>query len=245
MTQILRFNWPWYVAAASVMLAFVLPPRLPRMPAFLPILCYVSAACALFWTAAALLVSHWIYDLSPLRQWKWILEEFRNQPTTIANIHAGFDESTNSLKSLFPGSALQVWDIYDPAVMSQRSIDRARQVKTAATRAARVELSSLPAARETLDAAFVIFAAHEIRSSGAREQFFLEVHRILKPGGGVLLVEHLRDWKNFLAFGPGFFHFLPRREWLRLASRAGFCVTRNFTITPFVKILVLTKSIQL
>ncbi len=42
------------------------------------------------------------------------------------------------------------------------------------------------------------------------KKFFNEIHRILKKKRPVFLVEHMRDTANFLAFGPGFFHFYPR-----------------------------------
>jgi ubiquinone/menaquinone biosynthesis C-methylase UbiE len=87
----------------------------------------------------------------------------------------------------------------------------------------------------------VIFAAHELRSAKARESFFRELFRVLKPGGTVLLVEHLRDWKNFLAYGPGFLHFFSHREWTRLMAAASFQLTSESGITPWVRVFQLRK----
>jgi hypothetical protein len=83
--------------------------------------------------------------------------------------------------------------------------------------------------------------AHEIRKADERDNFFAEVGRILAVDGRIVLVEHFRDIFNALAFGPGFFHFLPRSEWLRVTAKAGLEVEREKTVTPFVRVLVFRK----
>jgi len=64
----------------------------------------------------------------------------------------------------------------------------------------------------------------------------------LAPGGRLLLVEHLRDAWNFLAFGPGCWHFLPRGEWMERASEPGFRVEQELRKTPFVRVWLLRKD---
>ena len=64
---------------------------------------------------------------------------------------------------------------------------------------------------------------------------------VIVRSGRVILAEHSRNVANFLAFGPGFLHFLPYSEWLRLGRTANLRVVREGRITPFVRYLVLEK----
>jgi hypothetical protein len=84
-------------------------------------------------------------------------------------------------------------------------------------------------------------SAHELRSDESRCALFAELRRVLGPAGRVVIAEHLRDWANLLAFGPGFLHFHSRRAWLRCFSRHRFDVHREFSITPFVRVFVLRR----
>ena len=99
-----------------------------------------------------------------------------------------------------------------------------------------------PLAAQSCDAVFVIFCAHELRDAESRQSFFRELHRVLTARGSVILVEHLRGLPNFIAFGPGCFHFLPRREWLRVARETGLAVVGEMRITAFVRAFRLERA---
>lgn len=100
----------------------------------------------------------------------------------------------------------------------------------------------LPLSDRGLDTLFLLFAAHEIRQPKRRAEFFLEAARVLASSGQLLLIEHLRDWKNFVAFGPGLLHFYSRGEWLRVAREAGLLVEREERVTPLVCCFLMRKA---
>lgn len=236
--QIMRFNWPMYVgsfvaAAGSMAVVWCLPlSHLTR------IMVMTAAATAVWWTIASLAASYWVYDGSRLTKWNWLAELFEQSPRNWVNIHAGFDETSQAIAYTFPVSSGKVLDMYDPTVMTESSITRARSQENTLRAAQRCRPDALPINNRSADAVFVLFAAHELRAASARAAFFHEVHRILTPGGSLVLVEHVRDAANFLAFGPGFFHFLPQRVWRNLHKLAGFRLDRCFRMTPFVRVYV-------
>jgi SAM-dependent methyltransferase len=240
--QIVQYNWPSYLLGAlACLMGLALALWLPS-PLFVHHLLGAAAGLAGFWLAGSLLASYWVYDHSPLYQWEWIGPLYPVAPSCWANLHMGLDETTLALRRLFPGTASTVLDLYDPVEMTEPSIRRARKLTPAPVPAAAAEVTALPFRDQELDAVFLIFVAHEIRRPELRRRFFQELRRVLKPEGKILIVEHLRDLPNFIAFGPGFIHFQSRREWLRVARAAGLSVTREFRFTPFVGVFVLQIS---
>ena len=240
MIQILRYNQPLFVKAGAAALAAILTVVLVPMPRIVAIFAMAGIAVALLWSASSLLVSHWVYDRSQLNRWDWLAGLFSAPPQRWTSIHAGLDETHGALARIFPAEGGTVLDIYDSREMTEPSIARARRLALDRGAAA-ADFRALPLPDGSQDAVFLIFAAHELRRPESRLRFFQEIARALAAGGRAVLVEHLRDASNFLAFGPGFFHFLPRREWLRLAAAADLDVKKEFRITPFVEVLVLEK----
>jgi SAM-dependent methyltransferase len=165
-----------------------------------------------------------------------------HEPRRWINIHAGWDETSGLLTGIFPGAVGEAVDIFDPAVMTEPSIQQARMKDHGALPATPARYDALPFESGTVDAVFVIFAAHELRSAAQREKFFREVARVLTPGGEAMLMEHARDAWNFLAFGPGFLHFFPQRVWRNAARQAGLEVRTEFAMTRFVHVFLLRKA---
>jgi SAM-dependent methyltransferase len=207
------------------------------LPYPLRTLAFAGTITAALWIFVSLAVSHYVYDLSPLYSLSWLTMH----PEHWVNIHSGLDQTTPLLQRKLTGSSFAVFDIFDPEQMTEPSIRRAREL-SGASDSHRVSWKNLPAKSEEFDAVFLIFAAHELRNTEARHLFFREVTRVLKPGGAALLVEHLRDLPNFLAYGPGCLHFHSRRTWETVFNAAGLRVKRERTITPFVHVFELRRA---
>ena len=158
------------------------------------------------------------------------------------NIHAGFDEMSEKLRDLFPGVQWRIADFFDHLKQREPSLRQARALYPPSPSQDAVDYRDLPYEEKAFDAATILFSAHELRSFDERVQFFVELKRVLQERGQVIVAEHLRDWRNFLAFGPGFFHFFSERRWRKVFKQAGFSVTLASRYTPFVMVFVLDKK---
>jgi SAM-dependent methyltransferase len=240
--QILRFNWPMYAAAAVGLGGGAAGVAFLPLPSFVRTAVLIGIAAAGFWLLVSLAVSHYVYDRAGLYDGEWLARAVRQPPRGYANLHAGFDEFSTVLEARFPDTERVVLDFFDARTMTEPSIVRARALATSQPPAQQVDFAALPLKDRELDAAFLIFAAHELREHSARAQLLRELHRALRRDGSVVLVEHLRDAANFLAFGPGFLHFHSRAQWLRGITEAGFHVADEFPLTAFVRVFVLQKA---
>jgi SAM-dependent methyltransferase len=239
--QILRFNWPFYAAGLLVVITAAAVAARAPIPFWTRTVCAGGAAVVVFWMVSSLAASWIVYDRSPLMRWTWIPRAIGFVPRRWVNIHAGLDESTPALRSMFESDG-RAFDFFDPAETTEASIARARRQAINAVRPEPIDVHHLPAASGTVDAALLLLSAHELRSDAARGALFGELSRILTTGGRIVVAEHLRDWANVLAFGPGALHFHSRRTWRRAFDRARLAVDREFSITPFVRVFVLRAS---
>jgi SAM-dependent methyltransferase len=239
--QIVRYNWTFYVAATVVSALVVGLVLVIHPPTGLAALLILGAVAAVFWLALSLAVSHYVYDRSDLYRWQWIRERVAPNPGHVVNIHAGLDETSLALQEMYPAAEVTILDIYDPAEMPEPSIARARREERPMLASVNADFRKLPLGTASADFVTVIFVAHELRRAASKEAFFGELARVVKPGGSVLLVEHLRDAWNLVAFGPGAFHFFPRREWLRVAAATGFEMREEILRTVFVRALVFRR----
>jgi hypothetical protein len=242
MLTIVRFNWPFYVAAIAVMMAsfagWVLLSR-PDLRAA----CAITFAAAAYFLICSLSVSHFIYDRSDLYRWGWLERALRGANMRQAIFcHCGFDEASPALGKRFGDVQWHLLDHFDPQQMTEASIHRARAMfpPTPGTLPSRYD--AWPLAANSADVVLALLAVHELRSEAERSAWMAESRRCLREGGRVVLVEQVRDAANFLAFGPGFLHFHSPASWRRCWESAGLRSKDEFRVTPFVRIFVLSKT---
>ncbi len=237
MLAIARFNWPFYAAAGVVLLV-----ALAVIGCF-PVMGGLAAAGSAYFLIGSLGVSHWVYDRSDLYQWSWLgraLGDARIGGMVLC--HSGFDEASAMLKRKFPQASWRVLDHYDPAVMTEASIRRARKLFPPTDGTLTARFDRWPLADGSQDVVFGMLAIHELRSDTGRAAWFSEAKRCLADDGRIILVEHVRDLANFVAFGPGFLHFHAVSSWRKSWEAGGFTRDDDFRITPFVRVFVLKKS---
>ncbi len=240
MLAIARFNWPFFLAAFLGLL-------LGMVGVLIGGLVTVAGSLVVFGSGyfliVSLAVSHWVYDRSDLYRWKWLHRALEDESVqNIVLCHSGFDEASELLKLKFPQARWSVLDHYDSATMTEASIRRARTLfpPTAGTIAAKY--NAWPLADASQDLVFGLLAIHELRSDSERAEWFAEAKRCLTNLGKVVLVEHVCDFANFVAFGPGFLHFHSLAAWRRSWESGGLILDDSFRITPFVRVFVLKQS---
>lgn len=238
--KILAFNLPWYAAAAAVNVAGLIWLRDAGHRDGFGIVLAAAVALADFWMLASLAVSWYVYDLSPLSNGAWLDGVDPSGTGSLAIFHAGQDEATGPLALRMPGKPFLAFDFYAEGRNGTPSLLRARARNKAIAES--IPADRIPMERGSLDAALVVFAAHEIRDEAARSAFFRELARVVADGGRIQVVEHLRDGWNLLAYGPGAFHFLGRRTWLQAFRDGGLRVARESACTPFVRVFALEKA---
>ncbi|MHA4812131.1 class I SAM-dependent methyltransferase [Flavitalea flava] len=233
--NILSFNRHYYVFGLAVLLVLFVSHYLVKWP---DLLFGIIVAAFVYGLIMPLLVSAYVYDFSGYYELHWMNNLIRDQAKEkmIVNINAGFDETSFLIKNKFPQSDLKSFDFYNAKQHTEPAIIRARKVSLVYPDTLQVASGSIPLKDRTVDIVFLLSAVHEIRSHEEKIVFLKECHRLCKPGGKVIMVEHLRDFPNFLAFSVGFTHFFSRSVWKNAFERAGFDSFQETKFTPFMSI---------
>jgi hypothetical protein len=224
-TNIIRFNWHFYVIALACITGCIVFHQ------FLLILLIVLG------TVVSLTVSWYVYDYSDLYTLDWMDFPAIHQ---LVNINAGFDETSILLAEKFPGAALTVFDFYDPAKHTEISIERARKAYGPYPGTINISTDDIPLV--SADLICMMLAAHEIRNSAERMMFFSLLKERLNDQGQMIVLEHLRDLPNFMAYNIGFFHFFSKKEWRRTFTGAGLTIHKEIKVTPFLSAFILQKN---
>ena len=238
--NIVRFNWQFYVLAIVSTIVLLLLRN--NFNAALRAASDILMVLIIGSTLISLVVSCYIYDFSSLYNLSWLNNLPIKNNGKIVNINAGFDETSNLLKSKFANLELIVLDFYDPTKHTEVSIKRARKAYPPFPNTQQVKPTDLPLQDNSADKIFAILSAHEIRNEEERKSFFQELRRVLSPTGQIIVTEHLRDTANFLAYNIGAFHFHSKASWLNAFESSGLRVVEEIKITPFITTFILDKN---
>lgn len=237
--HIVWFNWHFYLVAILLIAALAIGWRYTHgIIALLLLLVLIGVSLTL---SISLLVSWYVYDLSGLYSLDW-LNDFIPATGKLINIHAGFDETSALLQTHYPKNDLHVFDFYDPQKHTEWSIARARKAYPSFPGTVTISTTAQVLPVKDADVILLILAAHEIRDNSERAAFFRTLKNALLPGGSVVVVEHLRDLPNFLAYTIGAFHFLSWSAWQKTFDGAGLYIRVRKKINPFIHLIVLTHA---
>lgn len=242
---VVRFNWHFFAGAAAAIAVLSLGARALSSPASeLALAAAIAASVAVFISLFATFIA---YDATGLYSFAWLdhwmrVEEPPGRPLAAANIHAGFDETSELLAERYPVFAWSVFDFFDAAKHTEISIRRARAAHPPRPDTVALRDGVIPRPDASFDRILLILAAHEIRDHAERAAFFRELRRAVRPGGLIIVTEHLRDPANLLAYNLGAWHFHTPAEWLATFADAGLEVVARRQINPFVTTFVLRAS---
>ncbi len=185
-----------------------------------------------------LIISAYVYDFSKYYEFKWLDKIIKpnSAPKKMININAGFDETSFLIKNKYTNSELQVFDFYNAEQHTEPAIVRARKVTQEYPNTEQIKTNHIPLEDKSVDIVFLLSAVHEIRKEEEKVQFLKECCRVCKPEGKVIMVEHLRDVPNFLAFSVGFTHFFSQKVWVKVLNKAGFKSIKETKFTPFMSV---------
>lgn len=237
--NILSFNRHFYIAGIGILALIIISHQIFEWS---DLLFWIIISAFVYGLTIPLIVSAYVYDFSGYYDFKWLKNCSINDSKVkqILNINAGFDETSFIIKNNFPESDLKVFDFYDSERHTEPAIIRARKVSLVYPNTQQMKSNLIEMTDQSADIIFLLSAAHEIRSNEEKIHFLKECHRVCKSDGKVIMVEHLRDLPNFLAFSVGFTHFFSKKTWRNAFKNSGFKTFEEVKFTPFMSIFICT-----
>lgn len=233
--NILSFNRHFYIYGFLVLIVLLGILNLLKINAFWHWLILLGFSYGFL---MPLVVSAYVYDISGYYNFNWLkdLNISKSKTLSVVNINAGFDETSFSLKHHIPNSELKVFDFYNSKTHTEPAIVRARKASQIYPNTTQISTSKIPLKSSSVDLIFLLSTAHEIRDFDEKVRFLKACKRICKPNGNIIMVEHLRDLPNALAFTISVTHFFSKQTWNNAFKKAGFSLVKEQKFTPFMSI---------
>jgi len=235
--NILSFNRHFYFIGIAILALIIISHQIFEWS---DILFWIIIISFMYGLVMPLIVSAYVYDFSRYYEFKWLkkCKISDSEVRQMININAGFDETSFIIKNNFPNADLKVFDFYNAEKHTEPAIIRARKVSMVYPETQQMKSDSITTDDHSADLIFLLSAVHEIRSNDEKIGFLKECRRVCKSDGKVIMVEHLRDLPNFLAFSVGFTHFFSRKIWKNAFESAGYRSFEEIKFTPFMSIFI-------
>jgi ubiquinone/menaquinone biosynthesis C-methylase UbiE len=240
------YNWPIFGGAIFFgLVALVVGMVVPAPWSWLFL---ASGLAVLALVVSILATSFFVYDWGNQHEYDRLAELGEvAQANVVLDITCGKLRGSRGLQSHHQQGYYFLIDIFDPQKMTDPALHRARKMEPPPATQRRIyrreaKTNKLPLPHQWADIIFCNFSLHEIEDTADREALFAEFARVLKPDGRLLIAEHGRDWRNFLAFGPGAMSFFPATTWSRHITEAGLTIRHQERWREFVHLWVAERK---
>jgi ubiquinone/menaquinone biosynthesis C-methylase UbiE len=146
---------------------------------------------------------------------------------TIVDINVGSLELTVWMsRQLLTGKVISI-DIYNPQLAPSRALARNRQFEIKPVDDPRLSIRQgttglLPLPDNCVPLVTLVQSLSELWQDGDKNQLLLEIHRILEPGGYLVVAERMVNKANLLSSGPTISKLKTVSNWRRKLEQAGF-----------------------
>jgi SAM-dependent methyltransferase len=190
------------------------------------ILGFVALLILAYFLIASLWAAHQLYDGQRIGDTLFRLGGLKSQDTLVHITLGRRGVALDLSRQLTTGQVIVI-DVYNPQMAPNRELARARRQAIRPDPDPRLSwrdgyISLLPLPDSSVAAVTLSEVASELWQGGDQLQLLSEVHRILIPGGCILLAERVRSTANIAVMGPAGLRLRSFAYWKKLLTNAGF-----------------------
>jgi len=236
-----RSRWPTFVlgyGGGFLLLLITIAISVSREWYSFVILALVGFLFLIYFVSVSLWAYHTLYDDNSIRDTLFEIGEF--SPTmTIVDINLGLRGFPIALSRRLTTGTVIVLDVYNPLMAPNRALARAHDKAERPGSDPRLSwrdgnINLLPLPDNCVQAVTLVQIASELWQEGDRLKLFEEAHRILRPGGCLLLAERVRTPVNLLVSGPAGLRLRPLSYWQDLIERSDFKTGRSKSLRDLI-----------
>ncbi|HSM59016.1 MAG TPA: class I SAM-dependent methyltransferase [Candidatus Sulfomarinibacteraceae bacterium] len=235
-------HWPTYLGgyggAIALALALILFASGREWWGLLLVAVVVLLVTAYF-LLASLWATHQQVDLKQNQPAAVLFRLGRLQPTeSFVHVGLGVQETPVRLSRHLTSGCVTAVDVYNPQLAPSRPLARRRQQSRPPRNDPRLTWSEgsinlLPLPDSSTNAVTISHTLTELRQHGDRQRLLQEIHRILSPGGQLILAEPVRTRTNWLVGGIAALRMESLPYWRRLLSETGFHLRQEQNVRNF------------